>query len=45
MKIRQCFLELQVKMSGMFFETQYIDKPKSNIYVKRYIFRVCSFAR
>jgi len=22
MKIRQCFLELQLKMSGMFFETQ-----------------------
>jgi len=24
MKIRQCFLELQLKMSGMFFETQCI---------------------
>jgi len=24
MKIRQCFLELQLKMSGMFFETLYV---------------------
>jgi len=29
MKIRQRFLELQLKMSGMFFETQCIKTPFS----------------